>query len=64
MVGLFITVNNNQYRYPYIGTTKKGPNKEQNGANKEQNLGKKTKMGPFWGFVFHENASSKSKFRS
>ena len=25
---------------------------------------KMTKMEPFWGFVFHENTSSKSKFRS
>ena len=40
------------------------PNKEQKGTNKELNWGERTKMGPFWGVVFHENTSSKSKFRS
>ena len=39
------------------------PNKEQNGYNKEQNWGERTKMGSFWGVVFHENTASKPKFR-
>ena len=30
----------------------------------EKLVGKKTKIGPFWGFVFHGNTSSKSKCRS
>ena len=38
-------------------------NKEQNGTNKEQNWEKRSKVRPFWGVVFHENTSIKSKFR-
>ena len=30
----------------------------------ERKRGKRTKMGPFWGVVFHENNSGKSKFSS
>ena len=47
-----------------IGGALGTPKNKQNRDNKEQNWGKRTKMGPFWGVVFHENTSRKSKFRS
>ena len=34
---------------------------EQNGNNKEQDWGKRTKMGPFRGVVFHKNTFLSSR---
>ena len=46
-----------------IGAMKKGARSKM-GPMRSKIGGKRTKMGPFWGAVFHEITSSNSKFKS
>ena len=63
----YIRLQNELWLWNHRRNKERGPgpsNKEQSGEYKEQNVAKKQQIWAFWGVVFHENTSSKLKFRS